>query len=147
MFLTVENRSTPKESEYLAFMYRKQVEEDRRVTTTFLAKAFEVSPATVTETLQKLSRKKLVDYTPYYGAELTEKGTAEGQKLLRKHRILEVLFVRFLDYDVETACQEASKIDYYCSRELINAICRVYGHPERCPCDKEIFGDAACRGG
>lgn len=128
-------------------MYRKQVEEDERVTTTILAKSFKVNPATVTETLQKLAKKKLVDYTRYYGAELTERGIVEGQKLLRRHRILEVLFVKFLGYDVENACNEASKIDYYCSRDLINAICRAYRHPDRCPCNKKIFRDPTCKGG
>lgn len=125
-------------------MYRKQAEEDKRVTTTILANLFRVNPATVTEILQKLAKKNLVEYTRYYGAELTERGIVEAQRLLRKHRILEVLFVRFLKYDVEKACEEASKMDYYCSEVLINAICRIYGHPDTCPCNKKIFHDPTC---
>lgn len=125
-------------------MYRKQVEEDERVTTTILAKSFKVNPATATEILQKLAKKKLVKYIRYYGAKLTESGIVEAEKLLRKHRILEVLFVKFLRYDAEKACKEASKIDHYCSEDLINTICRTYGHPEECPCNKKIFRDPAC---
>ncbi len=135
---------TPKEGKYLTFIYRQQVEDGRRVTTTILAKSFKVNPATVTEILQKLAQKKLVEYKRYYGAELIEKGVAEAQKLLRKHRILEVLFVKFLKYKAEKACEEASKIDHYCSRELINAICRAYEHPNTCPCSKKIFRDPEC---
>jgi len=137
---------TPKEGEYLTFMYRKQVEEDKRASTTTLAKSFKVSPATATETQQKLAEKKLVTYTRYYGAALTEKGIVEAQKLLRRHRILEVLFVKFLRYDTKKACEEASKIDYYCSEDLINTICRAYEHPDTCPCSKEIFQDSKCMG-
>ena len=137
---------TPKEGEYLTFMYRKQVEEDKRASTTILAKTFSVNPATATETLQKLAEKKLVTYTRYYGAKLTEKGIVEAQKLLRKHRILEVLFVKFLRYDIKKACEEASKIDHYCSEDLINSICRTYGHPDTCPCSKQIFQDSTCMG-
>lgn len=137
---------TPKEGEYLTFMYRKQVEEDKRASTTILAKTFNVNPATATETLQKLAEKKLVTYTRYYGAKLTENGIVEAQKLLRKHRILEVLFVKFLRYDPDKACEEASKIDHYCSKDLINSICRTYGHPETCPCSKKIFQDSTCIG-
>ncbi len=133
-----------KEGKYLTLMYRKQVEEDKKVTTTILAKSFEVNPATATEILQKLAKKKMVEYTRYYGAKLTKRGIVEAQKLLRKHRILEVLFVKFLKYDVEKACEEASKVDHYCSSDLINAICRVYGHPATCPCDKKIFRDLTC---
>lgn len=142
--MSVKISATPKEGRYLTFMYRKQVEEGRRFTTTILAKSFKVNPATVTEILQKLAEKKLVEYTRYYGAELTERGVVEAQKLLRKHRILEVLFVKFLRYNVEKACEEASKIDYYCSEDLINTICRTYGHPDACPCNKKVFRDSVC---
>lgn len=135
---------TPKEGKYLAFLYRKQVEEGKKVTTTVLAKSFKVNPATITEILQKLAKKKLVEYIRYYGVEVTERGVVEAQKLLRKHRILEVLFVKFLKYDAEKACKEASKIDYYCSEDLINNICRTYEHPDTCPCNKEIFRDSTC---
>ena len=135
---------TPKEGEYLTFMYRKQVEENKRVTTTTLAKSFKVNPATVTEVLQKLAEKEFVEYKRYYGAELTQRGTVEAQKLLRKHRILEVLLVKFLRYDAKKACHEASKIDHYCSEDLINTICRTYEHPDTCPCNKKIFRDQTC---
>ena len=143
--MNAEMITTPNESRYLMLMYRKQLEENKRITTTALASSFKVNPATVTENLQKLAQKKLVDYTRYYGAELTEKGIAEAKKLLRKHRILEFLLVKFLKYTAEKACKEASTIDHYCSEGLINAICRTYGHPKKCPCDKIIFGDPKCR--
>lgn len=144
--MNAEVVTTPNESRYLMLMYRKQLEEGGRITTTVLARSFEVNPATVTEILQKLAEKQLVEYTRYHGAELTEKGIAEARKLLRKHRILEFLFVKFLKYDAEKACEEASTIDHYCSEDLINAICRTYGHPKRCPCNKVIFSDPKCRG-
>jgi len=144
--LNAKMNLTPIESKYLTFIYRKQIEEKERVTTTILARAFQVNPATVTETLQRLASKKLIEYTRYYGLKLTENGTTKAEKLLRKHRILELLFVKFLKYNAEKACEEASKIDYYCSEDLINAICRTYGHPDTCPCDKKIFKDSTCTG-
>lgn len=144
--MNAEVATTPNESRYLMLMYRKQLEEAGRITTTDLARSFKVNPATVTEILQRLAEKNLVEYTRYYGAELTENGIAEARKLLRKHRILEFLFVKFLKYTTEKACEEASTIDHYCSEDLINAICQAYGHPKRCPCDKVIFGDPKCRG-
>jgi Mn-dependent DtxR family transcriptional regulator len=144
--LKIELPTTPNESRYLMLMYRKQLEKGERITTTELARSFNVNPATVTGVLQKLAEKNLVEYTRYYGAELTENGIAKAQKLLRKHRILEFLFANFLKCTAEKACEEASKIDHYCSEYLINAICRAYGHPKRCPCDKVIFRDPKCGG-
>jgi len=135
---------TPIEGKYLKTIYIRQYEEDVKVRPTNLAKSFGVSPATVTETFRKLADKGLFKYTRYYGVELTEEGIAEAQKLLRKHRILEVLLVKLLNYDDEKAHEEASKLDYYFSRDLINDICRIYGHPKVCPHDRPIFNDREC---
>lgn len=143
--MSIEITLTPKEGKYLTYIYRKQVEGDERTTTTGLARSFRVNPATTTEILQKLAKKNLVEYTRYYGAKLTESGIVEAQKLLRKHRILEILLVEFLSYNSKRACEEASTIDHHCSEDLINAICRTYGHPKRCPCNKKIFSNSECR--
>ena len=135
---------TVNEGRYLKFLYRKQLEETGQMGTTALAKAFGVQPATVTEMLQKLSGKGLLRYTRYHGADLTEKGIIEAEQLLRKHRILEVLFVRLLNYSSQKACEEANELDHHVSDELINTICQVYGHPQICPCGNPIFTDSAC---
>jgi DtxR family Mn-dependent transcriptional regulator len=135
---------TVNEGRYLKFLYRKQREEASQIGTTALAEAFKVKPATVTETLQKLSEKELLRYTRYHGTELTKKGIIEAEKLLRKHRILEVLFVRLLNYSAQKACEEATELDHHVSKKLANAICQAYSHPEVCPCDKSIFKDREC---
>ncbi len=135
---------TENEAKHLKFIYRQQYEESRRVKTTSLAKFFGVRPASVTEVLRNLSRKKLVIHHRYRGVELTPKGIKITQKLLRKHRILEVLLANFLGHDKEKACQEASRLDYHVSEELVNSICRAYGHPRLCPCNKPIFPDPKC---
>ncbi len=136
---------TENEARYLKLIYRKQCEESAKVRTTTVAKSLGVRPATVTEVIQNLSEKNLLRHRRYHGVELTKGGTTEARKLLRKHRILEVLFMDILNYDARNACKEASKLDYYASRDLINAICRAYGHPEICPCEKTIFSDSKCK--
>ena len=135
---------TVNEGRYLKFLYRKQREEASQIGTTALAEAFRVKPATVTEMLQKLSEKGLLRYTRYHGADLTEKGIIEAEKLLRKHRILEVLFVRFLNYSSQKACEEATELDHHVSEKLANAVCQAYRHTEVCPCGKTIFKDRIC---
>ncbi|MGB9521752.1 MAG: metal-dependent transcriptional regulator [Anaerolineales bacterium] len=136
---------TETETKYLMLIYRKQVEGSSDVSTTSIAKIFKVRPATVTEVLRNLSKKRLLVHRPYRGVELTEEGKREARKLLRKHRILEVLFADLLKYDPKSACKEASKLDYHASMELINTICRTYGHPTSCPCKKTIFTDVRCK--
>ena len=135
---------TVNEGRYLKFLYRKQQEETSQIGTTDLAEAFRVQPATVTEMLQKLSEKGLLRYARYHGADLTEEGIIEAEKLLRKHRLLEVLFVRFLNYSSQEACEEATELDHHVSEKLANAICQANGHTEVCPCGKPIFKDSTC---
>lgn len=136
---------TENEAKYLKLIFRKQCEESTKIRTTAVAKSLGVRPATVTEVIQNLSEKNLLRYRRYHGVELMKEGIAEARKLLRKHRILEVLFTDLLNYDAQNACKEASKLDYQASRDLINAICRAYGHPKICPCEKAIFSDSKCK--
>jgi len=132
------------EERYLKFIYQKQLEEPGKVRTTVIATSFGVKAATVTEMLQKLSQKGLLRYTRYRGVDLTTKGVTKTQKLLRKHRLLEVLLVRFLNYTFHKACEEATKLEHHVSKKLVNAICQAYDHPDLCPCNKAILKDSEC---
>ena len=136
---------TENEGRYLKLIYRRQVEECKRVRTTEMAKIFEVRPATVTETLQKLAKKNILRYEPYQGVELTKRGLSEAKLLLRRHRLLETLLVNHLEYGIQEACMEASRLDHYTSKDLTDKICRTYGHPKLCPCNKPILMDETCR--
>ncbi|MEA2089506.1 MAG: metal-dependent transcriptional regulator [Thermoproteota archaeon] len=135
---------TENEGRYVKVIYRRQVEERKKVRTTEMANIFGVRPATVTETLQKLAQKNILRHDPYHGVELTGDGLLKAKQLLRKHRLLETLFVNHLNYGVQEACEEACRLDHHASRDLINQICRTYGHPKLCPCNKPIFVDEDC---
>lgn len=136
---------TENEGRYLKLIYRRQVEEQQKVRNTEMAKIFEVQPATVTETLQKLAQKNILRYEPYQGVELTTYGLSEAKSLLRRHRLLEILLVNHLGYNVQEACREAGRLDHRTSKDLTDTICRNYGHPKLCPCNKPIFMDKRCR--
>lgn len=144
--MKVASKLTENEGRYIMFVYRKQHEELTQVKTTLLANAFGVRPATVTEMLQKLAYKGLLKYTRYHGIELTREGAAEARRLLRNHRLLEVLLARALNYDVQNACDRASELDVYVSDKLTDSICKNYGYPRICPCNKKIFLEEECMG-
>src|SRR5512136_944484 len=57
--------------------------------TTEISRTLKVAPASVTEMLKKLAENGYVNYSPYHGCSLTEKGFQEAQKVARKHRLLE----------------------------------------------------------
>ena len=142
--MNAEVNVTRKEAQYLAILYRQQIEERNTVSTTILANTLNVKPATVTEWFQKLAEKRLVEYRPYYGVKLTQKERVQAEHLLRKHRLLETLYVKLFRYSPALACQEASRIDYYCSDAVTDSICTTYDHPVECPCHKTIVHNPSC---
>ena len=63
------------EDEYLETMYEfYEREPEERVRTGLLAKSLKISPASATEMVQRLASKGFLDYVPYKGSMLTEKG-------------------------------------------------------------------------
>lgn len=140
-----KTRLTERESKYLKLIYRKQYESSEKIKTSTIAKILNVKPATVTETLKNLGNKNILVHESYHGVKLTQLGISKAHKLLRKHRLLELLFKDKLGYNPQESCEEASKIDYHISEKLTRSICRSYNHPDTCPCDKEIYSDPNCR--
>ena len=102
------------EDEYLEMMYQfYEKDSDARVRTGDLAEALRVTPASTTEMVQRLASKGYLEYIPYKGSTLTEKGLIYGKKLKRRHRLAEVL-LQHLPFDGnqhETACRLEHAID------------------------------------
>ena len=137
---------TENEGKYLKLIYRRQREESKEIRTTDIADFLQVRPATVTEVLQNLDSKGMIRHESYKGVELTRMGVEKARNLLRRHRILETLFVNYLGFDEGQACEEAIQIDQHVSEYLIDSICKSFGHPSMCPCGKRIFGSSKCEG-
>ena len=102
------------EDEYLEMMYQfYEKDSDARVRTGDLAEALRVTPASTTEMVQRLASKGYLEYIPYKGSTLTEKGLIYGKKMKRRHRLAEVL-LQHLPFDGnqhETACRLEHAID------------------------------------
>jgi len=101
--------------------------------TTAIAKCLKLSPASVTEAIQKMADQGLVIYEPYKGVTLTEEGLAIASKIKRKHRLLEVFLTDILNIDTEKAHMEACKLEHDISDETESALCKMLNAPARCP--------------
>jgi len=102
------------EDEYLEMMYQFfEKDPDARVRTGDLAEALRVTPASTTEMVQRLASKGFIDYLPYKGSILTEKGLIHGKKMKRRHRLAEVLLdhLPFNGNQHATACRLEHAID------------------------------------
>ena len=130
--------------DYLKVLLEFEAEGKTVVKTLEIARKFSLHPSTVTEMLRKLSEKEYVEYVPYRGVRLTEKGKKVAKTALRKHRLLEIFLVKVLGYDADEACNEASSFDFLLSEKLTDKICSFLNHPEVCPHGKPVFRSEKC---
>lgn len=109
------------------------------VRTNEVAKALGLAPASVTESLQKLSDEGLVKYRAYKGVKLTSKGKSIASKISRKHRLLERFLVDVLGLEPSTVHKQACAMEHTLSDEAEVALCRMLNHPGACPDDGKII--------
>jgi DtxR family Mn-dependent transcriptional regulator len=123
--------------EYLETLY-KLSKGPYNIKTGQIAEFLEVSPSTVTEVLPTLEDEGYIEYLPYYGVKLTEKGLEEGKRIVRTHRILEVFLVRYFSMNNQELHEKACKMEHIFDEEMINIICEKMGAPDRCPHGNKI---------
>lgn len=114
--------------DYLKAVYRLQ-ETGGRVTTQSLAARLEVSPASVTSMLKRLSDLKLVVYAPYKGVELTELGRRVAVEMIRHHRLLELYLMQALGFSADEVHAEAERLEHFISEKLEEKIDLYLGRP------------------
>jgi DtxR family Mn-dependent transcriptional regulator len=123
--------------EYLEAIYSIN-EKGRQAKNQELAVKLKVSPPSVTQMIQRLAEEGLVDYEPYKGANLTGKGMALAQKVVRKHRLLERFLYDYLKLPFEKVHDEACRMEHSLSDETTMALCKALDNPETCPDDLAI---------
>jgi len=114
-------------------------EGDEPVKTNEIAKALGLAPATVTESLQKLSDEGFVKYQAYRGVRLTSKGRSLASKVSRKHRLLERFLADVLGLESSKVHKQACEMEHSLSDEAEIALCRMLNHPGTCPDDGKII--------
>ena len=83
--------------DYIKNIYHLQAE-NKTVNTGMLATVLNVSPASVSEMVSKLSRSGYIKNIPYKGFTLTGSGEKIAVSLIRKHRLIEVFLLERLNY-------------------------------------------------
>ena len=112
----------------------------RNVGTQELADSLDVTPASVTKMILRLTDIGLVDHIPYKGASLTRKGELEALSVVRRHRLLETFLSQTLGLGREQLHVEAERLEHALSKELEAAIAEYLGNPTRDPHGHPIPG-------
>jgi DtxR family Mn-dependent transcriptional regulator len=105
------------------------------VSNTKIAQKLDVSPASVTEMLKKLSEEGFVKYSPYKGSALTEKGLLDAKKITRKHRLIETFLTDILHIGKDKVHTQACEMEHTLSDEAEESLCRLLKHPDKCSDD------------
>lgn len=122
---------SPNIQDYLKRIY-ELTRDGGLATTSELADLMTISPASVTNMLQKLSNTEppYVTYTKHQGVRLTEAGRRTALKILRRHRLLEEFLVAKLGYTWDEVHAEAEILEHAMSPLLEERMDAVLGHPE-----------------
>ena len=122
--------------EYLETIYDIQAKEKRVVKTNDIAKKLGVKPPSVTEMLAKLRDMGYVEYQPYYGVILTDKGMEVAKKVKKYHNVFEEFFTQFLGLDVETAHRLSCELEHHVDEDVVDKVCNILATFECQVCDE-----------
>jgi DtxR family Mn-dependent transcriptional regulator len=121
---------------YLDALYGLHLEGEP-IRTTAIAKELDLSPASVTEMVQRLASEGYVDYERYHGVRLTPKGVAAATDVLRRRRLLQVFLINVLGLDLDLAREESMRIEHAISAEVEDRLCALLGNPQESPGDED----------
>lgn len=115
--------------DYLSLIYVLQ-RDNMPVVGAHLAEVLGVSPPTVTNTLKRLVRDKLV-VMDKKGTRLTPEGWEAARTVVRRHMLTEWMMVRRLPW--AKLHPEAHNLEHAISAETEAALLEELGHPDTCP--------------
>jgi DtxR family Mn-dependent transcriptional regulator len=106
--------------------------------TSDIAKAMEVSPASVTEMIRKLSEQGYVRHEPYRGAALSPRGLKIARQVTRKHRLLERFLNDLCGIRGRSRHAQACRMEHVLTDEAERQLCKMLNRPSECPHGKRI---------
>jgi DtxR family Mn-dependent transcriptional regulator len=118
--------------DYLKAIYRLSPE-GRPASTSEIAHLLELSPASVSGMVKRLSEQGLLEHLPYKGVQLTDEGRRAALRMVRRHRLIEAYLVAFLGYSWDTVHDEAERLEHAVSDTLVERMAAVLGNPTADP--------------
>ena len=111
------DQPTTAEQDYLKAIHRLGGAE-QQASPADIAARLGVRAPSVTGMLKRLAEARWIDYEPGRGARLTERGIAEARRVIRRHRLIELLLTRVLGLDWSEVDAEAEAIEHAVSPRM-----------------------------
>ena len=105
-------------------------QDESPVSTSRVAAARSVKPASATSMIQRLARLHLVNYEKHYGVTLTDSGEKLALEVIRHHRLLELYLMEALGFGWDEVHEQADILEHVISEKLEERIAAALNHPE-----------------
>ncbi len=120
------------EEDYLKAIYGLSESGDA-ASTTAIATALDIQPASVTGMIKRMAESGLLEHIPYRGVRLTDRGSLEALRVLRRHRILETYLCERLGFSWDDVHAEAERLEHAASDHLIDQMAAALEFPSHDP--------------
>ncbi|RKX73980.1 MAG: dihydrofolate reductase [Spirochaetes bacterium] len=127
-----EIQPTPTVEEYLEAILN-MLSESKSVLGARLAERLQVSPPTVTATLQRMARDGLIATGKRKEVTLTEHGMKMAVSIVKRHRLAERLLTDILKVPWHEAHREACLLEHGISEKVMDRLYTTLGNPKTCP--------------
>ena len=98
-----------------------------------VAEMLGVSAPTVSEMLKRMEADGLIERGSRKEAILTQHGRIEAERVVRRHRLIEVFLTAFMGYTPAEAHVHADTLGTAFSDDMIERMTAQLGNPDRCP--------------
>ncbi len=110
-----------------------------------ISEALKISPPSAVEMLRKMEKLGLVEYEARAGIRLSEEGRKKAEKIIRQHRLAELLLTEILDLKLsDDTHNKACDLEHHISEDVAEAVCMKLNHPRKCPHGKPIPHGKCC---
>ncbi len=106
-----------------------------------LAERLKVTPASVSQTLDRMQRQHLVTVGENHRLDLTPEGRQAADSIVRRHRLVERFLTDILGLDWVQAHEEAHRIEHAVSEIVEARLDQLLHHPQTCPHGAPIPGN------
>jgi DtxR family transcriptional regulator, Mn-dependent transcriptional regulator len=115
--------------DYLKTIYML-AQDESPVSTSRIAEARQVKPASATSMIKRLAGLKMVHYEKHYGVTLTSAGKKLALEVIRHHRLIELYLIEALGFSWDEVHEQADILEHVISEKLEERIAAVLNHPE-----------------
>jgi DtxR family transcriptional regulator, Mn-dependent transcriptional regulator len=126
--LPTDSGLTRSVEDYLKAVYRLSAG-NQPASTSGIAHLLELSAASVSGMVKRLSEQGLLEHVPYRGVQLTAEGRRAALRMVRRHRLIEAYLVGFLGYSWDTVHEEAERLEHVVSDTMAERMAAALGNP------------------